>query len=98
MKFSNVARRIGHLVSQSIPGLRSRRKAVARPLSSRAVAEHLSGVVGSSMIWCGCGELLAPIVYSDGTQAEVVSLVCIHGHGAVPVAVGVLVEGPAIGD
>jgi hypothetical protein len=61
--------------------------------AARALAEFLSGVEGSSLIWCGCGELLIPVVYSDRQDAEVIALGCIHGHGRVLVASGVLIEG-----
>jgi hypothetical protein len=62
--------------------------------AARAIAEYLSGVPGSSLIWCSCGELLAPVVFSDGEQAEVVALGCAqNGCGAVRVVVGVLIDG-----
>jgi hypothetical protein len=63
--------------------------------AARALAEFLSGgVEGSSLIWCGCGKLLVPVVYSNGGQAEVVALGC-PAHGCIPVALGVLIEGAA---
>jgi hypothetical protein len=63
--------------------------------AARAVAEYLSGgIEGASLVWCGCGELLAPIVVcSEGEQAEVVALGCVHnGCGAVPVNLGILID------
>lgn len=66
---------------------------LAPRISAAAMAEFLSGVEGSSFVWCGCGSLLVPIVYGDGEQAEVVALGCLHGHGGVPVRVGVLIDG-----
>lgn len=65
---------------------------IAPRISAAAMAEFLSGVEGSSLIWCGCGSLLVPIVYGDGEQAEVVALGCLHGHGGIPVRVGVLID------
>ena len=58
---------------------------------SRSVAAGLSGVSGSSMIWCGCGSLLAPIVYGHVEQAEVVALCCLDCETSLPVRVGVLI-------
>jgi hypothetical protein len=59
---------------------------------SRSFAAALSGVVGSSLIWCSCGRLLAPIVFSDGEQAvEIVALACCDCERSLPVAVGVLI-------
>jgi hypothetical protein len=57
------------------------------------LASRLSGVAGSSLIWCNCGKLLTPIVYEYETQAEGVALACLNCRGIVPVCVGVLVEG-----
>jgi hypothetical protein len=60
------------------------RRDFLRSPAARAVAEYLSGIEGASLVWCGCGELLAPIVYSEGEQAEIVALGCVHnGCGAV---------------
>jgi hypothetical protein len=37
--------------------------------------------------------LLTPVVFSDGKNpAEIITLGCIHGHGRIPVRVGVLVD------
>jgi hypothetical protein len=54
--------------------------------AARAMAEYISGVEGSSLIWCGfpgCGEPLLPVVFSDGDQAELIALGCSHGHGTI---------------
>jgi hypothetical protein len=59
---------------------------------SRSVAAGLSGVSGSSMIWCGCGSLLAPIVYGHDKEAEVVALCCLDCETSLPVRVGVLIS------
>jgi hypothetical protein len=67
---------------------------LAPRISAAAMAEFLAGgVEGASFVWCGCGSLLVPIVYGDGEQAEVIALGCLHGHGGVPVASGVLIDG-----
>jgi hypothetical protein len=57
------------------------------------LASQLSGVTGTSLVWCNCGKLLTPIVYEYETQAEVVALACLNCRGIVPVCVGVLVVG-----
>jgi hypothetical protein len=59
--------------------------------ASRALAEYISGVNGSSLIWCSCGEILWPVVYVDGDQAEILALGCSQGHGSVRIVAGVLV-------
>jgi hypothetical protein len=61
--------------------------------ASRALAEYISGVNGSSLIWCSCGEILLPVVYSDGDQAEILALGCSQGHGSIRIVAGVLVGG-----
>ena len=80
-----VAMRIGRTLGKFF----GRKQGVVPSPAARALAEYLSGVEGSSLAWCGCGALLAPV----GEQAEVIALGCIHGHGAVPIRVGVLIEG-----
>jgi hypothetical protein len=85
MGLGNAARRIAGKI------FRSKADRVTRA-SARAFAEYVSGVEGSSLIWCSCGELLAPVVYSHGEQAEIVALGCVHGCGGIPVCVGVLIE------
>jgi len=65
---------------------------LAPRISAGAMAEFLSGVEGSSLVWCACGSLLVPVIFSDGEQAEVVALGCLHGHGGIPVRVGVLTD------
>jgi len=58
---------------------------------SRGLAAALSGVVGSSLIWCSCGRLLAPIVYSDGEHAaEIIALACCDCERSLPVEVGII--------
>ena len=84
-----VAMRIGRTLGKFF----GRKQDIAPSPAARALAEYLSGVEGSSLAWCSCGALLAPIVFGDGEQAEVIALGCIHGHGAVPIRVGVLIEG-----
>lgn len=63
------------------------------------LAASLTGVGGSSFVWCNCGQLLTPIVvgYDDG-QAEVVVLACVPCRGVVPVCVGVLVTHAPAGE
>jgi hypothetical protein len=56
---------------------------------SRGIAAGLSGVTGSSFIWCSCGALLAPIVYGHDEEAEVVALGCLDCETSLPVRVGV---------
>lgn len=81
---SAVARKIGRIF-----GKRERRSIYARDMRSLAAA--LSGVVGSSLIWCSCGRLLAPIVYSDGEHAaEIIALVCCDCERSLPVEVGII--------
>ena len=49
-----------------------------------------------SLIWCGRGALLVPVVFSDGGAAKVISLGCVR-HGSVPVQAGIVIEGKAPG-
>lgn len=84
------ARRIGRALRELFA---SRRETVVPVLASRAAAEIASGVEGASWVWCSCGAPLAPIVHSNGTQAEVVALACSRGcETALAVQLGVLVE------
>lgn len=66
------------------------------PETSMQLAAHLSGVAGTSFVWCGCGQLLTPIVYGHEAQAEVVALTCVECRRVrVPVCVGVLMGSEA---
>jgi hypothetical protein len=86
----HAARRIG----RTLRNIFRRKRHVARPPATRALAEFLSNVDGSSLIWCSeCSELLTPIIYSDGKQAELVALACLDCQRSIPVSVGVLIDG-----
>ena len=62
-----------------------------------ALASELSGVKGSSLIWCGnCRQVLVPVVFSDCENTEVISLACLNCLQGYRVVVGML-AGP-IGD
>ena len=78
-------------IGRTLGKIFGRKQGVVPSPAARALAEYLSGVEGSSLAWCSCGELLTPVLFSDGEQAEVIALGCIHGHGAVPIRVGVLI-------
>lgn len=93
MRVRNAVRRIGWSVRHTFRHrLRGELYAPAPGHHSRGLAAALSGVVGSSLIWCSCGRLLAPIVFSDGEHAaEIVALACCDCERSLPVAVGVLV-------
>jgi hypothetical protein len=88
---SGIARRIGRTLGKIFGSPRD--SDLAPGGAARALAEYISGVEGSSLIWCSCGELLTPVVFSDGENpAEIITLGCVHGHGRIPVRVGILVE------
>ena len=58
----------------------------------------LSGINGSSFVWCSeCGRLLTPVVVDNGGQVEVAALACAPCRGVVPVWGGVLTTAPAGG-
>ncbi len=55
-----------------------------------ALAAELSGVKGSSLIWCGnCRQVLVPVVFSDGKDTDVISLACLNCLQGYRVVVGV---------
>jgi hypothetical protein len=63
-----------------------------------ALASKLSGVKGSSLIWCGnCRRVLVPVVFSDGDTTDVISLACLNCLQGYRVVVGVL-DGPIESD
>jgi len=59
------------------------------------LAASITGVNGSSFIWCGCGRPLLPVVVENEGQIEVATLVCLPCHGVVPICTGVLMTVPA---
>jgi hypothetical protein len=85
----SIARRIGRTLGKIFGSPRD--SDLAPGGASRALAEYISGVNGSSLIWCSCGEILLPVVYVDGDQAEILALGCSQGHGSIRVVAGVLV-------
>jgi hypothetical protein len=60
-----------------------------------ALAASITGVTGSSFVWCACGRPLMPVVIENEGQIEVASLACPPCRGAVPVWSGVLMTAPA---
>jgi hypothetical protein len=83
MRVRNAVRRIGRRVRNTFR--RRQRAGVYAPATpghqSRGLAAALSGVVGSSLIWCSCGRLLAPIVFSDGEHAAEIIALASRGVG-----------------
>ena len=87
----HTARRIGRKLRRILGRRHGAAYAPAPGHSSRSLAAALSGVVGSSLIWCSCGRLLAPIVFSDGEHAaEIVALACCDCERSLPVEVGII--------
>ena len=60
------------------------------------LAARLSGVAGSSLVWCNCGRLLTPIVFARPEEpADIIALACLACRGSVPVCVGIVGSAPA---
>jgi hypothetical protein len=59
------------------------------------LAASITGVNGSSFVWCECGRPLMAVVIENAGQVEVASLACVPCRGRVPVCVGVLMTAPA---
>jgi hypothetical protein len=77
-----ISRALGKLVSKSEP--------YYEPDAQR-LAEHLSRVSGSSLVWCsGCGDVLAPVVLGYGEQTEIVCIGCLNCGIGLPVHLGVI--------
>lgn len=92
MSARHAARRIGQRIKRLLG--KHERRTLYEPDPQR-LCEHLSGITGSSPVWCGsCGHLLSAIVSGDSTQTEVVALACFDCLGTVPVR-GVLAAGEA---
>lgn len=69
----------------------ARRRNPASWEETLALASELSGVKGSSLIWCGhCHQVLVPVVFSDGGTTDVISLACLNCLQGYRVIVGVL--------
>lgn len=63
-----------------------------RKRNAAALAFELSRVEKSSFVWCGCGELLTPIVFGNGENAEVVAVACLRCRATMRVSVGILID------
>lgn len=75
------------------------RRAPASWGETLALASELSGVKGSSLIWCGnCHQVLVPVVFSDGDNTDVISLACLNCLQGYRVVVGVLAGRVESGD
>jgi hypothetical protein len=87
MRVGHAARQIGRTLGKLI----GKREPYYEPDAGR-LAEHLSGIAGSSLAWCsGCGDVLAPVVLGYGEQTEVVAVGCLNCGVGLSVRVGVIV-------